>query len=59
MKSKTTRQVYIVSDPSWLYGVFTTKKLAVQEKAKHKGLGLNIHIKKRYNTLGHIDIRDK
>ena len=53
------KQVYIVSNYHWLYGVHRSKAGAKETKRQAIAAGeSDIVIKKRYDTLGYMNIKD-
>ena len=53
------KQVYIVSNYQWLFGVHKTKAGANETRKRALADGENgVVIKKRYDTLGYMNIKD-
>ena len=53
------KQVYIVSDGSWLLGVFRSKAGAKEcRKLFQSGGYAGIYIKRRYDTLQYLNVKD-
>ena len=53
------KQVYIVSNYQWLFGVHKTKAGAKDTKKQAVADGVcGVVIKKRYDTLGYMNIKD-